>query len=116
MENSNRFRTANVLALAVSSLGLFAHPVPARAEAPPAFVLAWGTGGTSDGQFSTPKGIAVDAAGNVYVADSGNHRIQKFAPNGTFLTKWGSQGAGDGQLNNPQDIAVGQSGDIFVLE
>lgn len=36
--------------------------------------------GSANGQFSTPPGLAVDTAGNVYVADSGNNRIQVFAP------------------------------------
>jgi DNA-binding beta-propeller fold protein YncE len=38
----------------------------------------WGTHGSGDGQFDYPLGVATDAAGNVYVADQGNHRIQKF--------------------------------------
>ncbi len=33
---------------------------------------------TADGQFVCPTGVAVDSSGNVYVADTGNHRIQKF--------------------------------------
>ena len=39
--------------------------------------------------FSSPSGIATDTSGNVYVADKGNNRIQKFTSNGTFITKWG---------------------------
>jgi DNA-binding beta-propeller fold protein YncE len=40
----------------------------------------WGRGGIEDGEFLLPTGITVDAQGNVYVADTGNHRVQKFAP------------------------------------
>jgi hypothetical protein len=40
----------------------------------------WGSSGTGDGQFDGPSGLAVDLDGNVYVADTGNHRIQKFSP------------------------------------
>jgi DNA-binding beta-propeller fold protein YncE len=43
-------------------------------------VTAWGSRGTGDGRFNEPSGIAVDGIGNVYVADTGNNRIQKFAP------------------------------------
>lgn len=43
-------------------------------------VTQWGSKGTGDGQFYCPRCIAVDSEGNVYVADTGNHRIQKFAP------------------------------------
>src|SRR5262245_9461033 len=63
------------------------------------FVLQWGSQGTGDGQFNFPAGVAVNSAGQVYVADFGNHRIQKFDANGNFITQWGSQGTGDGQFN-----------------
>lgn len=43
-------------------------------------VRIWGRGGIKDGEFRLPTGIAVDAQGNVYVADTGNHRVQKFVP------------------------------------
>jgi hypothetical protein len=43
------------------------------------FLTKWGSAGSGDGQLNTPEGLAVDGDGNVYVADSGNHRIQKFA-------------------------------------
>jgi DNA-binding beta-propeller fold protein YncE len=43
-----------------------------------AFVATWGSYGTGNGQFSTPKGVAVDGAGNIYIADTGNSRVQKF--------------------------------------
>ena len=52
-----------------------------------AFVTKWGTEGEADGQFKTPAGIAVDAQGNVSVADHANSRVQKFTPEGTFVTK-----------------------------
>jgi DNA-binding beta-propeller fold protein YncE len=42
------------------------------------FLGKWGSQGTGDGQFDLPAGVAVDGSGNVFVADSDNHRIQKF--------------------------------------
>jgi hypothetical protein len=48
------------------------------------FVKSWGSRGTADGQFRIVHGIAVDANGNVYVADRGNNRIQVFDNDGTF--------------------------------
>ena len=42
--------------------------------------------------FISTGSIAVDDAGNVYVSDTYNHRIQKFASSGAFITKWGSPG------------------------
>ena len=44
------------------------------------FVSKWGTAGTGDGQFLWPQGVAVASDGSVYVADTVNHRIQKFSP------------------------------------
>ena len=45
-------------------------------------VEAWGEKGTAPGQFNEPRGLAYDAGGNVYVADSKNSRMQKLGPNG----------------------------------
>lgn len=44
------------------------------------FITRWGSKGSADGQFNKPTGVAVDKEGNVYVMDTGNHRIQKFTP------------------------------------
>jgi DNA-binding beta-propeller fold protein YncE len=76
----------------------------------------WGSYGTGNGQFKNPWGVAVDSAGNVYVADTGNDRIQKFDPNGRFLTKWGSRGSGNGQLFGPSDIEVDSGGNVYVVD
>ncbi len=50
-----------------------------------AWIKSWGEPGDQPGQFSTPHSIAVDAGGNVYVADRGNRRIQVFDGDGKFL-------------------------------
>ena len=57
------------------------------------FVKSWGEKGTAPGQFNTPHGIQVDAAGNVYVSDRGNSRIQVFDNDGNF--KRAITGVGD---------------------
>ena len=49
------------------------------------WLMSWGEPGEGEGQFHTPHSIATDAAGNVYVADRGNARIQVFDGNGKFL-------------------------------
>ena len=49
------------------------------------WIKSWGERGTGPGQFNTPHAIAIDAKGNVYVADRGNHRIQVFDSDGNFL-------------------------------
>jgi hypothetical protein len=51
------------------------------------FLKAWGQTGTENGQFSGVRSIAIDAQGNVYVADVGNNRIQVFDGEGTFKSQ-----------------------------
>jgi uncharacterized protein (TIGR03663 family) len=82
-------------------------------------LLTWGSQGKGQGQFQDPRGIAVDAAdadGHVYVADSGNHRIQKFDSSGQFITQWGSEGDGPGQFKEPWGIAVDAAGHVYVAD
>jgi DNA-binding beta-propeller fold protein YncE/4-amino-4-deoxy-L-arabinose transferase-like glycosyltransferase len=90
----------------VSALGSPAHG--ARAEAAP---VAGGNAfdgghGNGPGQFNQPMGIAVDGAGDLFVADKENHRVQKFARDGTFERAWGEQGDQPGQFKEPHDVAV----------
>ncbi len=67
----------------------------------------WGSFGAGNGQFAGAHGIEVDANGNVYVADTGNNRIQKFTSDGILLVKWGSSGTAPGQFNHPHGIGIG---------
>ena len=91
--------------------------LPALAlEAPPYYHTQLGSGGSGDGEFNYPSGVTVDSSGNVYVADSNNHRIQKFDSDGVFVTKWGSKGSGDGQFQQPSGIAIDSSGNVYVAD
>jgi sugar lactone lactonase YvrE len=60
--------------------------------------------------------VAVDAVGNVYVADSYNDRIQKFDSDGTYLTQWGSPGSGDGEFVELGGVAVDAVGYVYVTD
>ena len=60
--------------------------------------------------------MATDSAGNVYVADNGNDRVQKFSSTGAFITEWGGSGSGDGQFSTPCGIAVDSVGSVYVTE
>lgn len=53
-------------------------------------ITSWGSGGSGNGQFSNPHGLATDASGYVYVADTGNGRVQKFTSSGAYVTQWGA--------------------------
>ena len=66
---------------------------------------SFGTRGSGPGQFLHLGGVAVDDAGNILVADSGNHRIQKFTSDGQFVASVGTKGTGPSQFNGPRDIA-----------
>jgi hypothetical protein len=70
-----------------------------------------------DGQFNYPQGIAINgnASNNVYVADSGNNRIQKFDDTGAFIKRWGSVGSGIGEFRRPADLAV-HYGIVYVVD
>jgi sugar lactone lactonase YvrE len=80
------------------------------------FSAQWGSPGSGSGQFNQPHGVAVDSSGNVYVADYGNSRIQKFDSSGGYLTKWGGQGSGNGQFNYPSSVATDSSGNVYVAD
>lgn len=80
------------------------------------WLLKMGTFGSGAGQMNGPWGTCTDAAGNVYVSDTQNHRVQKYSSTGTFLQQWGSFGTGNGQFNLPRGIAVDVSGNVFVVD
>lgn len=79
--------------------------------------LQIGGQGANAAQFDRPKDLGLDADGNVYVSDIGNHRIQVFAPQGELLREWGSQGSGPGEFNEPWGVAVdGERGFVYVAD
>jgi sugar lactone lactonase YvrE len=76
-----------------------------------------GTGSTA--QFKLPSGVAADAAGNIYVADSGNYTIRKITAAGVVTTLFGTAGSGGGTGSTALDggpigVAVDGAGNVYV--
>ena len=94
----------------------------ARSRQTLAALTTWGVQGNALGSFDAPRGLARGPDGSIYVADSRNHRIQKFDANGELLTAWGSFGsleqntAGPGLFNEPWGLAVGPDGSVYVAD
>lgn len=82
-----------------------------------------GAQGSEAGNFISPRGLGIAPNGDVYVADSNNHRIQQFSPEGEFIRSWGEfanrdQGnAPGGSFNEPWGVAVSPDGEfVFVAD
>ncbi len=81
-----------------------------------AFIKRFGAEGTENGKFKYPQGIAVDAKGDVWVADTGNGRVQEFKASGEFVRAFGKVGAGNGEFKEPSGIAFDSEGDLWVAD
>jgi DNA-binding beta-propeller fold protein YncE len=78
------------------------------------YLRSWGRG-----LFGNPHGLRVDAEGNVWVTDNGDHQVMKFSPRGETLLILGIKGqAGTDEktFNRPTDIAFAPKGDIYVAD
>ena len=75
------------------------------------FLFDWGHKGQGPGEFDLPHSVAVDAQGNVYVADRSNARIQVFDSNGKFLKAWKSP-----ELGRPWSLTFGPDNLLYVVD
>ena len=98
--------------------------IPAHASQPPGsttvepgevanrLVSSFGGPGSGDGELLEPRGVAVDAAGRIFVADTGNRRVQLFDADGQWLATLGA----DADLQQPCDLAVDSRGTVYVAD
>jgi DNA-binding beta-propeller fold protein YncE len=74
------------------------------------------------GQFKLPYDVDADGLGNLFVADTQNHRIQKFTPQGKFVRMWGrnggdgTPGVGPGEMDQPRGLATDPDGNVWVAD
>jgi sugar lactone lactonase YvrE len=71
---------------------------------------------TTPGDFSKPTGVAVDAEGNLYVADTYNNRIEIFDADGQFISTFGKAGDGPGYFSRPKGVAIDGDNHIWVAD
>ncbi len=66
--------------------------------------------------FLNPAALGFDALGQIYVLDSGNHRVQVFSPAGELVASRGRQGNGPGEMNRPEGMWVYPNGEILIAD
>ncbi len=75
-----------------------------------------GTTGSKEGELYDPTNLALTTDGHLYVADTGNFRIQKFTQEGRFVRSIGGIGSGLGQFARPKGVAIDREGRIYVSD
>jgi sugar lactone lactonase YvrE len=122
---------SHVILVLAAAAGLIASAFAQTDYAPPYTIttiagnIPGGTDGTGAGaRFCRPQGVAVDTAGNVYVADTNNNTIRKITPGRVVTTLAGTEGPGgsaDGtgpaaQFQTPGAVAVDTAGNLYVAD
>lgn len=115
--------TAYLQSITTGSGGVYVGEIPSGTSYPTR-VLRFTEAGTFVSRFAATFGriigLATDAAGNVYVLDRGDSRVEVYDAAGTFLRAWGSAGTANGQFTfndyagGPNQLAVAENGEVFV--
>lgn len=80
------------------------------------FMAVLGDEGDKPGQFRQPHAVSTDNKGNLYVADTGNNRVQKFDALGRFVDMIGGFGWEQEQFQRPMDVCADNGLDLFVAD
>ncbi len=75
-----------------------------------------GVAGSGNGQFNSPRGVAVAPNGTVWIADDSNDRVEEFNEKDEYISKFGSAGSGNGQFKEPKGITVDSAGNVWVAD
>jgi sugar lactone lactonase YvrE len=67
-------------------------------------------------QFNHPEGVLIHPSGEMFVADTFNHRVVVVDQRGLAVTFWGHHGTDDGNFDKPRNFALGRYGDIWILD
>jgi RHS repeat-associated protein len=95
-------------------------PTGAAENPPPAYALTFGSSGNKEGQFTHPMDDAIDASGNVWVADGYDSRVEEFSSAGAFIASYGKEGTNSAegaevQFKEPVGIGINRTtGNIYV--
>jgi sugar lactone lactonase YvrE len=73
------------------------------------FIASWGQPGSDPGELRIPHGLAFDEAGRLYVADRGNHRVQVFEQDGTYVDSYR-------QFGRPSDVFIDGDGLLYAID
>jgi sugar lactone lactonase YvrE len=114
-------RLAGMAMALLAALGsvVAVQPDPASASEFGTTVAGGNGTGSSSSQLNTPTGVAVDAAGFVYVADTVNDRVQRWRPGamaGVTVAGGNGTGAAANQLDTPWDVEVDSAGNVYVSD
>ena len=111
------FRMKILTGAAVFAVLVTFYPAHASSQLSPAvYERSFGEKGTQQGQLSSPRSIAADLEGNIYIADTGNNRVQKFTSGGRFIKLFGGFGWNSDQFDEPSAVDASYGLHVVVVD